>query len=50
MWHDYDYLAKCLVPIGKQIGMTHAEKMEMLKSKTRMFTKEDIKRKFRKHE
>jgi hypothetical protein len=46
MRQDYDYLATCLVPIGEQIHMTHGERMEMLRSKTRRFTEEDIRRKF----
>jgi hypothetical protein len=48
MRKDYDHLAKCLVPIGEQIKMSHEERMEMLRSKTRRFTEEDIRRKFRK--
>jgi hypothetical protein len=46
MRKDYDYLAKCLVPIGEQINMSHEQKVEMLKSKTRRFTEDDIRRKF----
>jgi len=45
---DYPYLAKCLVPIGPQIGMSLDEIEAMLKTKTRRFTEEDIKMKFRK--
>ncbi|KFY19734.1 hypothetical protein V491_04258 [Pseudogymnoascus sp. VKM F-3775] len=34
--------------MGAQIGMTHEEKVEMLRSKTRKFTPEEIKLKFMK--
>ncbi|KAI9779423.1 MAG: hypothetical protein M1839_007388 [Geoglossum umbratile] len=44
---DYDYLAKCFVPIGGQIGMSHDEVVDMLKAKTRRFTEESIQKKFR---
>ncbi|KAF2143551.1 uncharacterized protein K452DRAFT_246719 [Aplosporella prunicola CBS 121167] len=47
MMKDYMHLAKCLVPIGDQIGMTLEEKTAMLKTKTKRFSEEDIKRKFR---
>ena len=40
------HLAKQLVPIGNQIGMTQAELAEMLKKKTRRFSEEDIRAKF----
>ena len=40
MRKDYDYLARCLVPIGEeQVRMGHREKVEMLR-KTRMFGEE----------
>lgn len=45
---DYDHLAKCLVPMGAQVGMTHQERMDMLRSKTRKFTPEEIQQKFAK--
>jgi hypothetical protein len=48
MLKDYDYLAKCLVPIGEQIKMSHGQRVEMLRTKTRRFTEDDIRRKFRK--
>jgi hypothetical protein len=48
MLKDYDYLAKCLVPIGEQIKMSHEQRVEMLRKKTRRFTEDDIRRKFRK--
>lgn len=39
-------LAKQLVPIGDQIGMSQLEIAEMLKRKTRRFSEEEIKSKF----
>lgn len=45
---DFDYLARRLVPMGAQIGMTHEERVEMLRSKTRKFTPEEIRLKFMK--
>ncbi len=42
---EYDVLATCLVPISEdQKGMNHVEKMEMLKSKTKRFDEEDVRR------
>ena len=47
MRKDYDYLARCLVPIGEeQVRMGHRERVEMLKRKTRRFGEEEIRRKF----
>lgn len=43
---DYRYLAKCLVPMGDQIGMDLDEISTMLKTKTRRFTEEEIRTKF----
>ncbi|KAL4909940.1 hypothetical protein BDW74DRAFT_144079 [Aspergillus multicolor] len=43
---DYAYLAKCLVPMGEQIGMTMEERAEMLRRKTRRFSEKDVKAKF----
>ena len=43
---DYLYLANCLVPIGDQIGMSKQELADMLRSKTRRFTEEEIQGKF----
>lgn len=43
---DYDHLARCLVPIGDQIGMSHQELADMLRSKTRRFSEEEIQKKF----
>ncbi|KAL3424573.1 fatty acid desaturase [Phlyctema vagabunda] len=48
MRKDYDFLAHCLVPTGDNIGKTHAELVEVLRSKTRAFSEEEIKRKFSK--
>ncbi|OZJ01905.1 hypothetical protein BZG36_05097 [Bifiguratus adelaidae] len=44
---DDDYLAGCLVPMGEQIGKSHEELVALLKSKTRKFTEDDIRRKFK---
>ncbi|GES58621.1 phosphoinositide 3-kinase regulatory subunit 4 [Aspergillus terreus] len=43
---DYQHLAKCLVPIGDQVGMTLDEIAEMLRRKTRRFSEADVKAKF----
>ncbi|KAL3469702.1 hypothetical protein BJX99DRAFT_264946 [Aspergillus californicus] len=43
---DYQHLARCLVPMGDQIGMTMDEKAEMLRRKTARFSEEDVKAKF----
>ena len=45
---DYATLANHLVPIGDQVKMTKAEIADMLRTKTRKFTEEDIQQKFRK--
>ena len=47
---NYTHLAKQLVPIGKQIGMSQIEIAEMLKTKTRKFSEEEIAAKFAKFE
>jgi hypothetical protein len=47
MAKDYTYLAKCLVPIGDQIGMTIPELAALLETKTRRFTEADIQKKFK---
>lgn len=44
---DYLFLADHLVPIGDQIGMSRDELADMLRTKTRRFTEEDIKNKFK---
>lgn len=46
MRKDYEHLAKCLVPIGEQRGMSRKEVVEMLRRKTRRFSEEEIGRKF----
>lgn len=43
---DYETLAKCLVPMGKQIDMSLEEKIVMLRSKTRAFTDEEIRARY----
>lgn len=44
---DYLSLAKCLVPIGEdQMAMTEQEIADMLRTKTKKFTDEDIRQKF----
>lgn len=45
---DYKTLAKCMVPIGKQIPMTLDERAALLKRHTRRFTEEEIRKKFSK--
>lgn len=47
MQKDYLYLADCLVPMGEQIGMSRQELADMLRTKTRRFTEEEIRAKFR---
>lgn len=44
---DYKYLAEHLVPIGDQIGMSQTELADMLRTKTKQFTEEDIRKKFK---
>jgi hypothetical protein len=39
---DYDHLAKCLLPIGDQVGKSHQEIVSLLKRKTRRFTEDQI--------
>jgi hypothetical protein len=43
---DYLYLADCVVPIGDQIGMSKQELADMLKTKTRKFSEDEIQKKF----
>lgn len=50
MQKDYNHIAKCFVPIGEQENMSHQEVVEMLKTKTKRFNKEDIRNKFQKIE
>ncbi|KAF2175660.1 hypothetical protein K469DRAFT_679616 [Zopfia rhizophila CBS 207.26] len=47
---DYEHLAKCLVPMGNQVHMTMDERIQMLKRKTRAFSKERVRRVFAKAE
>jgi len=44
---DYTHLAKCLVPMGDQIGMSIEEIAALLKTKTRPFSEAEIQSKFR---
>ena len=43
---DYLYLADCVVPIGDQIGMSKQELADMLRTKTRRFSEEEIQEKY----
>jgi hypothetical protein len=45
---NYEHIAKCLVPMGDQMNLTMDEKVEMLKRKTRRFSKEEIAEKWKK--
>lgn len=42
MTKNYQHLARCLVPMGDQMKMTLEERAEMLRSKTKKFTEEEI--------
>jgi len=44
---DYKYLARCVVPIGKQVGLSIDEIAGLLKTKTRRFTEDEIRVKFK---
>ncbi|WEW56700.1 hypothetical protein PRK78_002148 [Emydomyces testavorans] len=46
---DYMYLAKCLVPMGDQVKMSLQERADMLRSRARRFTSDELQSKFRKH-
>ncbi|PBP25263.1 fatty acid desaturase [Diplocarpon rosae] len=46
---NYMHLAKQLVPIGDQIGMSQVELAEMLRRKTKRFSEEEIRAKFGKN-
>ncbi|KAF2658532.1 fatty acid desaturas-like protein [Lophiostoma macrostomum CBS 122681] len=39
---NYMHLARCLVPMGEQMKMTIEERAELLRTKTRRFTEEEI--------
>ncbi|CAI7630286.1 hypothetical protein N7533_004066 [Penicillium manginii] len=41
---NYLHLAKCLIPIGDQVNMTLEERAEMLRSRTRRFTRPEEKK------
>jgi hypothetical protein len=41
---NYDYLAKCLIPIGDQVKLTHEERVEMLRRRTRKFPRPSSKK------
>lgn len=43
---DYEYLARCLVPMGEQVGMSLGERAEMLRRKTRAFGEREIEERF----
>ena len=43
---DYKHLASCLVPIGDQVGMSQTEIAEMLRTKTKKFSEEEIMKKY----
>ncbi|KAI9764404.1 MAG: hypothetical protein M1835_007569 [Candelina submexicana] len=43
---DYEHLARCMVPIGGQVALSMEERVELLRGKTRAFTREDVRRKF----
>ena len=47
MRRDYKHLARCLIPIGSQIGMSIDEIAALLETKTRRFTDEEINKKFK---
>lgn len=39
---NYDHVARCLVPMGSQMNMTHKERVAMLRRKTKKFSEEEI--------
>jgi len=43
---DYMHLASCLIPMGEQTQMSQAEIAEMLRTKTKRFSEENIMRKY----
>ena len=47
MRKDYKHLARCLVPMGSQIGMSIDELAALLKTKTRRFAEAEIQKKFK---
>jgi hypothetical protein len=44
---DYEGLVKHLVPMGNQRNMSLKEKVEMLRDRTKKFTEDEIKDKFK---
>jgi hypothetical protein len=48
MMHDYETLAKCMVPLGDQIAMTMEERIEFLKRHTQQLSEEEVRLKFNK--
>lgn len=47
MTKNYLHLAKQMVPMGDQIGMSQVELADMLRQKTRRFSEEEIAAKFK---
>lgn len=43
---NYLHLADCMIPIGDQIKLTREEKANLLRSKTKQFSEEEIRQKF----
>ena len=43
---DYMHLASCLIPMGDQINMSQTEIADMLRTKTKRFSDEDIMKKY----
>ncbi|KAJ6107768.1 hypothetical protein N7523_009091 [Penicillium sp. IBT 18751x] len=41
---NYLYLAKCLIPMGDQVNMTMEERVEMLRGRTRRFSRSQMKK------
>jgi hypothetical protein len=49
MLHDYDTLARCMVPIGPaQIALSLDERADLLRRHTRRFSEAEIRKKFKK--
>lgn len=44
---DYMHLAGCLIPLGEQTSMSLQELADMLRTKTKRFTEEEIEKKFK---
>jgi hypothetical protein len=41
---NYLHLAKCLIPMGDQVNMTMEERAEMLRGRTRRFSRSQVKK------